>query len=71
MELIKFYCPYCEQKLGAKSSLRGELVECKTCNNDVFVPKEDVNVPQSKSLLDKVSDLFDHERSFSVDDLKN
>lgn len=39
MMIIKFYCPYCEQKLGAKDQLVNQTVECPTCKFDLIVPK--------------------------------
>ena len=35
---IRFYCPFCEQLLGASSRKIGAVVECPSCRGKVGVP---------------------------------
>ena len=47
MSEIKFTCPKCKQSLEGDDSMRGQVVQCPSCNTDITVPV----APQKKQII--------------------
>ena len=39
MSGIKFYCPYCQQKLDAELDMQGSTLDCPSCHRTIQVPE--------------------------------
>ena len=51
MAQIEFKCPQCGQLVAADDSLRGQAVECPSCEKGIVVPRIQLNVGRPKSVV--------------------
>ena len=51
MAQIEFKCPQCGQLVTADDSLRGQVVECPSCEKGIVVPRIQLNVGRPKSVV--------------------